>query len=103
VFIPPEKVSNSENNTASQKVFMDVPLATPEEMIEKRKYRISQETLEYVRRGFKAYEGTHNYHNFTISRSPHEKSCNRYIVNFQVSVILFYLLEIISNNDFFIK
>ena len=107
VFISPEKESNSatiQNDTATQKVFVDVPLATSEEMIEKRKYRISQETLEYVRRGFKAYEGTHNYHNFTISRSPLEKSCNRYIVNFQVSVFcsISYQQNTI-NNDFFIK
>ena|SRR6266542_2714929 len=97
VFIPPEKKSNSvELNSVmsnpstpikTETVFVDFPLATTEEMIEKRKYHISQETLEYVRQGFKAYEGTHNYHNFTIGRSPQEKSCNRYIVNFQVSVI----------------
>jgi tRNA pseudouridine38-40 synthase len=83
VFIPPEKKSVS--NSPAQKVFVDVPPVNPEEMIEKRKYRISQETLEYVRQGFKAYEGTHNYHNFTIGRSPQEKSCDRYIVNCQVS------------------
>ncbi|RIA92015.1 pseudouridine synthase [Glomus cerebriforme] len=91
VFIPPEKGSNSEistsiqSDTATQKVFVNVPTATPEEMIEIRKYRITQETLEYVRQGFKAYKGTHNYHNFTIGRSPQEKSCNRYIIDLQVS------------------
>lgn len=94
VFIPPEKeynsvISNSptpiQSDIATQKVFVDVPTATPEEMIEKRKYRISQETIEHVRQGFKEYRGTHNYHNYTIGRSPQEKSCNRYIVDSQVS------------------
>ncbi|CAG8526469.1 4152_t:CDS:10 [Funneliformis caledonium] len=84
VFMPPEQKSNSVVSNENVNVFTDFPLATTEEMIEKRKYRISQETLEYVRQGFKAYEGTHNYHNFTIGRNPQEKSCNRYIVNFQV-------------------
>ncbi|CAI2173813.1 17697_t:CDS:10 [Funneliformis geosporum] len=84
VFIPSEKKSNSIVPNVNVNVFTDVPLATTEEMIEKRKYRISQKILEYVRQGFKAYEGTHNYHNFTLGRNPQEKSCNRYIVNFQV-------------------
>jgi tRNA pseudouridine38-40 synthase len=93
VFIPPEKKFNSEvSNSATQKVFVDVPTATPEEMVEKRKYRVSQETLEYVRQGFKEYGGTHNYHNFTIGRSPQEKSCTRYIVNSQVrDISRFYI------------
>ncbi|GBC24160.2 pseudouridine synthase [Rhizophagus irregularis DAOM 181602=DAOM 197198] len=91
VFILPEKefnlvLSNSiQSDTATQKVFVDVPTATSEEMIEKRKYRISQETIEHVRQGFQEYRGTHNYHNYTIGRSPQEKSCNRYIVDSQVS------------------
>ncbi|GBB93822.1 hypothetical protein RclHR1_22370005 [Rhizophagus clarus] len=86
VFIPPEKEFNSiQSDIETQKVFVDVPIATSEEMIEKRKYRISQETIEYVRQGFNEYKGTHNYHNFTIGRSPQEKSCSRYIVNSQIS------------------
>jgi len=92
VFILPEKEINSASNpiqatTVTQKVFVDVPTATPEEMVEKRKYRVSQEILERIREGFKAYKGTHNYHNFTIGRDPQEKSCNRYIVDSQVSTI----------------
>ncbi|CAJ0823987.1 17771_t:CDS:10 [Entrophospora sp. SA101] len=64
--------------------FIEAPLATAEEMIEKRKYRITPEMLEYIRQGFKLYEGTHNYHNFTIGRNPLEKSCNRFIINVEV-------------------
>lgn len=105
VFILPEKefnlvVSNSiQSDTATQKVFVDVPTATSEEMIEKRKYRISQETIEHIRQGFKEYRGTHNYHNYTIGRSPQEKSCNRYIVDSQVSAICAILyIQVIECN-----
>lgn len=105
VFILPEKefnlvLSNSiQSDTATQKVFVDVPTATSEEMIEKRKYRISQETIEHVRQGFQEYRGTHNYHNYTIGRSPQEKSCNRYIVDSQVSAICAILyIQVIECN-----
>ncbi|RHZ86447.1 hypothetical protein Glove_51g72 [Diversispora epigaea] len=74
-----------ENNRSSNiRQIIEVPLATPEGMIEKRKYRIPSETLDYVRQCFKAYEGTHNFHNFTIGRNPKERSCNRFITSFEV-------------------
>ncbi|CAG8660956.1 7468_t:CDS:10 [Gigaspora margarita] len=91
VFIPREReqiinsirqLSVKQNDDQTQ--FIEAPLATAEEMIEKRKYRISSKILDLVRQGFKAYEGTHNYHNFTLGRSPMEKSCNRFIMSFEV-------------------
>ncbi|CAG8697227.1 6491_t:CDS:2 [Dentiscutata erythropus] len=92
VFIPREReqivnsirqLSAKQNDNQTQ--FVEAPLATAEEMIEKRKYRISSKILDLVKQGFKAYEGTHNYHNFTLGRSPMEKSCNRFIMSFEVS------------------
>ncbi|CAG8750952.1 13857_t:CDS:10 [Cetraspora pellucida] len=91
VFIPRERdqivssIGQLSTDQNDQTQFVEVPLATAEEMIEKRKYRIPSRTLDLVRQGFKAYEGTHNYHNFTLGRSPMEKSCNRFIMSFEVS------------------
>ncbi|CAG8790162.1 13592_t:CDS:2, partial [Racocetra persica] len=91
VFIPRERdqivssIGQLSTDQNDQTQFVEAPLATAEEMIEKRKYRIPSKTLDLVRQGFKAYEGTHNYHNFTLGRSPMEKSCNRFIMSFEVS------------------
>ncbi|CAG8563258.1 9900_t:CDS:10 [Paraglomus occultum] len=68
-----------------RKPWVNIPVATLEEMAEKRKYRIPADTLHVVRQGFKEYEGTHNFHNFTSGRTYHERSCDRYIVKFEVS------------------
>ncbi|RUO96949.1 hypothetical protein BC936DRAFT_141216 [Jimgerdemannia flammicorona] len=61
-----------------------LPKSTPEEMEEKRRYRIPTDTLNTVKMAFKTYEGTYNYHNFTIGKDPKEKTCQRYIMSFDV-------------------
>ncbi|KAG0234067.1 tRNA pseudouridine synthase 1 [Actinomortierella wolfii] len=63
----------------------NVHISTPEEMEEKRKYRIPPETLAKVREGFAAYIGTRNFHNFTVGHDFKEMTCNRYIMKFDVS------------------
>ncbi|CAG8452376.1 2889_t:CDS:2 [Diversispora eburnea] len=77
-------IQQESNKSSNIRRIIEVPLTTSEEMIEKRKYRIPSETLDYVRQCFKAYEGTHNFHNFTIGRNPKERSCNRFITSFEV-------------------
>ncbi|KAG0368877.1 tRNA pseudouridine synthase 1 [Gamsiella multidivaricata] len=62
-----------------------VHISTPEEMAEKRKYRIDEATLAKVREGFAGYIGTKNFHNFTIGKNFKEKSCQRFIMKFDVS------------------
>ncbi|KAF9186336.1 tRNA pseudouridine synthase 1 [Haplosporangium sp. Z 767] len=63
----------------------NVHISTPEEMAEKRKYRIDEATLAKVREGFASYIGTKNFHNFTIGKNFKEKSCQRFIMKFDVS------------------
>ncbi|KAH0605191.1 uncharacterized protein H6S33_005173 [Morchella sextelata] len=52
--------------------------------VEKRAYRISQERLARVREAFKAYEGTKNFHNYTINKTFYEASSKRHIKSFEV-------------------
>ncbi|CAG8734758.1 13596_t:CDS:2, partial [Racocetra fulgida] len=64
VFIPRERdqivssIGQLLTDQNDQTQFIEAPLATAEEMIEKRKYRIPSKTLNLVRQGFKAYEET---------------------------------------------
>lgn len=53
---------------------------------EKKTYRISPERLQKVREGFKSYEGTHNFHNFTIQKTFKDPSSKRFIKSFEVSI-----------------
>ncbi|KAI7856226.1 pseudouridine synthase [Circinella umbellata] len=61
-----------------------IPRSTPEENKVKESYRISEETLTKFREAMKMYQGTHNFHNFTIGRGAADKSCNRYIMSTKV-------------------
>ncbi|KAG0349237.1 tRNA pseudouridine synthase 1 [Podila humilis] len=64
---------------------VNVHISTPEEMAQKRAYRIDEATLAKVREGFRAYLGTKNFHNFTIGHDFKERACNRYMMKFDVS------------------
>ncbi|KAJ1531191.1 tRNA pseudouridine synthase 1 [Nowakowskiella sp. JEL0078] len=65
--------------------FNDVKPATVEEMIEMRKTRISPEILEKLREFMNKYVGTHNYHNFTVGKSPNDKNAKRHIKKWEIS------------------
>jgi tRNA pseudouridine38-40 synthase len=51
----------------------------------KRAYRISPSRIEQVRSVLATYEGTHNFHNFTIRKSANDPSAQRFIKSFQVN------------------
>ncbi|RPB02019.1 pseudouridine synthase [Choiromyces venosus 120613-1] len=51
---------------------------------EKKTYRISPERLQKAREGFKSYEGTHNFHNYTIQKTFKDPSSKRFIKSFEV-------------------
>jgi tRNA U38,U39,U40 pseudouridine synthase TruA len=58
--------------------------STPEEMAQRREYRIDPITLERVRQALAIYEGTHNYHNYTCGKKFSEESAKRFIMSFKV-------------------
>ena len=49
----------------------------------KKAYRISDQRMQRVREAFGAYEGTHNYHNFTVGKSSRDPSTRRHIKSFR--------------------
>ncbi|KAK9762056.1 tRNA pseudouridine synthase 1 [Basidiobolus ranarum] len=80
VFIPPSGEVNSLPPVERQ-----IPPSTAEEMAIKRQYRMSPETLTYVRSALNKYVGTHNYHNFTNGKSFKDASAKRFIMSFTCS------------------
>jgi tRNA pseudouridine38-40 synthase len=51
----------------------------------KNAYRIQPERVERIKDVLSRYEGTHNYHNFTIKKNPKDASAKRFIRSFQVN------------------
>ncbi|KAF2834371.1 pseudouridine synthase [Patellaria atrata CBS 101060] len=51
----------------------------------KRAYRISRARIARIEEALSMYEGTKNYHNFTINKTFHNASANRHIKSFKVN------------------
>ncbi|CAM9126249.1 unnamed protein product [Choristocarpus tenellus] len=47
-----------------------------------RKYRVTAELLDSLRRVLGCFKGTKNYHNYTSRRKANDPSCSRYIISF---------------------
>lgn len=55
-----------------------------EDVAEKKKWRISKEALEQARDFVAAYEGSHNYYNFTVGKDFRDRSCQRVMRKLEV-------------------
>ncbi|ORY01221.1 pseudouridine synthase [Basidiobolus meristosporus CBS 931.73] len=80
VFMPPTGTPSTLPPDERQ-----IPPSTSEEMAVKRQFRMSPETLAYVRSALNEYVGTHNYHNFTIGKAYKDASAKRFIKGFECS------------------
>ncbi|SJL03869.1 uncharacterized protein ARMOST_07226 [Armillaria ostoyae] len=54
-------------------------LTLEEELRRKRAWRVDSAHLERLRTTAKRYEGTHNFHNFTVARNPKDGTNKRYM------------------------
>ena len=51
----------------------------------KRQWRISQEQMSLLRESAKKFEGTHNFHNFTVGRDYTDKSSQRHMKTIEIA------------------
>ncbi|EIW58179.1 tRNA pseudouridine synthase [Trametes versicolor FP-101664 SS1] len=62
------------------------PTATPQDDLKrKREYRITPEPLAALREAAKKFEGSHNFHNFTVGRDFRDRSCQRFLKSVEIS------------------
>ncbi|OSD05463.1 tRNA pseudouridine synthase [Trametes coccinea BRFM310] len=60
--------------------------ATPQDDLErKRAYRITPEQLAALRAAAQKFEGSHNFHNFTVGRDFRDRSCQRFLKSIEIS------------------
>jgi tRNA pseudouridine38-40 synthase len=55
-----------------------------EDLRRKRGYRASPEEMAYFREVMQRYEGSHNYHNFTVGAEYGERSSRRFMKTIEV-------------------
>lgn len=89
--------ANIPKESGDKAIEQPAPLALTEEQMsifnqiraiedrERRAYRISNERLELIRKAVKVYEGSHNFHNFTLKKQYSDPSARRFMKNLTVS------------------
>ncbi|RPD64120.1 tRNA pseudouridine synthase [Lentinus tigrinus ALCF2SS1-7] len=55
-----------------------------EDLRRKRAYRITPEQLVALREAAKKFEGSHNFHNFTVGRDFRDRSCQRFLKSIEI-------------------
>lgn len=62
----------------------DISDSFQDDLLRKRCWRIGQEQVQKLRALAKGYEGTHNFHNFTVGREFKERSNHRFMKQIEV-------------------
>jgi len=57
-----------------------------DDLARKRSWRISTEQVEVIRQTAKKFEGTHNFHNFTVGREFSDRSNQRHMWKLEVGL-----------------
>ena len=55
-----------------------------EDMRRKKEWRAPEDVIATLRAAAKRYEGSHNFHNFTVGRESKDRSCFRYMKKIEV-------------------
>ena len=96
LLIPPKPDSVSvhsggPSSDSPQHPFWDFPGADsskPEEdLARKRQWRVSAKDVDTLRATAKKFEGTHNFHNFTVGRDFADRSNQRHMIKIQVRLL----------------
>jgi tRNA pseudouridine38-40 synthase len=72
-------------------------ITVEEEYSLKKKWRIGNEEVTRLREFVKAFEGTHNFHNYTLGREFSDRAAMRYMIKIDVRLWLLQNLTEISD------
>jgi tRNA pseudouridine38-40 synthase len=65
----------------------------------KRNWRISADQVTLLRESIKKFEGTHNFHNFTVGRDFSDRSNQRHMKKIEVTII-FWTVQLLFHDHF---
>lgn len=63
----------------------------------RRSFRASEDDISRVRKLLKKYQGTHNFHNYTIGREFGDRSSNRYMIDIDASILCYSASTVITS------
>lgn len=106
LFIPPKPGSNLEQSLKSvnppeqdisrthpfwHAYVEQSPTSHEEDLPRKRTYRASTDEMRYFREVMDKYEGSHNFHNFTVGADYSDRSSRRFMKKIEVCYGISYL------------
>lgn len=65
-----------------------VKYMTPTDPEKLLSFRANKEKLDRFKEAMLMFQGTHNFHNYTIARSFHDRAAQRFMMNITVSKLL---------------
>lgn len=73
------EISAASSIAESDKFWSEQPAGSSfsADLVAKRQWRISPGLLQSTREFFRAYEGSHNYYNYTVGKDFRDRSCQR--------------------------
>lgn len=77
--------------------------AFTDDVVEKKKWRISKEALEQAREFVTAYEGSHNFYNFTVGKDFRDRSCQRVMRKLDVGSLRLLFVTVSEGADNFLN
>lgn len=82
--------------------FLGADSSSPEEdLARKRQWRVNAKDVDKLRATAKKFEGTHNFHNFTVGRDFADRSNQRNMIKIQVRI--FPVLQLSLDSIIFLK
>ncbi|OJT07586.1 tRNA pseudouridine synthase 1 [Trametes pubescens] len=93
LMIPPKPNSGLHNTLKAQGLQCashpfwenaDPAATSQDDLRRKREYRIAPEPLAALREAAKKFEGSHNFHNFTVGRDFRDRSCQRFLKSIEL-------------------
>jgi len=85
----------------------EIPSTREDDLRRKRQWRIGLDLVTFLRETAKKFEGTHNFHNFTVGRDFGDRSSQRHMkkievtINIWITLLLAHLLPQISDPTVF--
>lgn len=72
-------------------------------ILENSNFKLDDRAVERMNSILTSYEGTHNFHNFTIGKTFSDKSAYRFMKLIKVSFFFFFLFFFITKNFKFLE
>ncbi|KAF5383796.1 hypothetical protein D9615_003543 [Tricholomella constricta] len=83
--LPPDSQSPAVDQPKNSHPFWEGDLGSYErELVRKRSWRVGSEQVERLRQTARKFEGTHNFHNFTVGRDFSDRSNQRHMKKIEI-------------------